>query len=42
MISDCCWERIIDPWNTGEWICSECKEHCESVPESSDEEVLTY
>ncbi len=24
--SICCGERIIDPGNTGEWLCSSCKE----------------
>ena len=26
--SNCCWATVIDPGNTGEWLCSECKEHC--------------
>lgn len=26
--SNCCWAPIIDHGNTGEWICSDCKEHC--------------
>lgn len=25
--SMCCWARILDPGNTGEWLCWDCKEH---------------
>lgn len=32
-ISDCCWSRVIDYWNTWEGICSDCKEHCTSIYE---------
>ena len=27
--SSCCGARVISPGNTGEWLCSSCKEHCE-------------
>jgi hypothetical protein len=33
MSSSCCWERVIDPWNTWEWLCSSCLEHCTDEPE---------
>jgi len=26
--SDCCWAPVYDPGNTGEGVCTECKEHC--------------
>lgn len=29
--SNCCSALVIDPGNTGEWICSECGEHCSIV-----------
>jgi hypothetical protein len=37
MASDCCWARTIDPWNTGEGLCSECYEHCTDEVEYPDE-----
>lgn len=41
--SSCCWAKIIDPGNTGEWICAECKEHCsEEYTEEVDIAVLDF
>lgn len=28
MGSTCCGATVIDPGNTGEWLCWSCKEHC--------------
>lgn len=33
MVSECCWWRICDPGNTGEWICLECWEMTHAVEE---------
>jgi len=37
MASNCCDKPIIDPWNTWEGICSECKEHCSNNTNEDDE-----
>ena len=39
MTSNCCWASVIDPGNTGEWLCSECKEHCTDEEEIEIKEV---
>lgn len=28
MSSNCCWAPVRDQGGTGEWICTECYEHC--------------
>ncbi len=35
MVSSCWWARVRDPGGTGEWLCTECHEHC--TDESEDE-----
>lgn len=36
MVSNCCWAPVNDPWNTGEWLCRECFEHCTDEPEKEE------
>jgi len=41
--SNCCWVTVLDQWNTGEWICSDCKEHCiEHISREADIAVLNF
>lgn len=41
--SSCCGAKVDDPGNTGEWVCSSCKEHCdEDYIQDVDVAVLNF